>query len=847
MDNYLLDNGLSNVWCTPDQDDQLIFKLARLTPFDGAINTYHHHWDYIPLPEKSVRFHVYHIGQISPALINLLDTRDDLDRQKWESFKDVCNNKLTTVNLYVDYGIELPRFNSYYMITKTNDVLIAIKRNSFYKFNIDYVYFRTYLNSYFSSIRQVVDYDYVKTNGVIVSNTNDILSIQNEVNILKAKTGYVTCTVNGYKQSTIDLTNSKIGDVIEYFYDSSIKKLVTLTISTLQTFDSELDKKGKYLIHYPGLTNIIDYQDDIDIYLIQKSTGKGVYIHKNMKDTFRNITHKDYSLVTSYVNDDFYHFKDSNGMIDTTDLAIELHVRNSGYSRNLIYEVNRINELYKLPNNKIVEAMVGVNSTVDVWKAVNLEQCAYINLMKSKYSDINIRKVTDAYGYNSIAYMFGNNVQLVKLVDGIRKVDVPYLYRTNSTAFEYDSDGLLIDFYQLNAGQTYVCHNPANYVEFIYGLGGDLLDEYINSNVNIGNNEYRAYLKQGNTWKDVTGSDFYYMVGTTITWKHSLLANTDTTLIRTLNKFVCLKKTVDFNNGRLTVPFTYRQNIDNQLVNMITPVNMGSVDVFLNGKSLIEGIDFYYDNHSVVIVNKSYLISNVPQNVIIRLTGFCDDKLQLQTRLERGFIQNGNVSDDHRFEIKDGIVTRVIVDGKLMLSNSVSYYEDAGVGTTYNNLNGKPYQIAKPLIPVKSLTGVDTYSIFDNENETDSKINDYLTINVNQISPPGLSVNTTKHYLYSPFLSNIIDDLVDGTINSSTIPERINSEDVTRICAPYEHLLLIDPIFEDNYISKDYVIVHVHPYSDVINLNVNQYRLLENIISIYARDKIDLVNQIKLI
>lgn len=841
MNNTLIQHAIENVWCTPDQDNQLIFKLARLTGYDGVFNTFTYHWDNISLPEKNKRFHIYHIGQIHPSLLNLLEDVDPLGRPVWVSFKTVCNNKLVTTNIYTEKGFEIPRFNSYYLVTDTHDVLFAVQKFDFFDFNNEDLYFRTYMNAYFSSIRQVEEDNKITTNGCFVATINDLLGIQSELNALSSVPGYTTCHINGYKQANINLSNAKVGDFIEYIHDSSIKKVVTLTVANLNTFDSEMDKKGKYLLHYPGNTNIIDYQDDIDIYLIQKSTGKGLYIHKNKPDTFRNITHKDYSLAVSYVNAEFNYLKNSEGMIDTNDLAIELHIRNSGYSRNLVYEVNKINELYKLNERDLLGAMLGVNSNVPVWKASNLESSVYVDLMNSSYNDITVDKVTNTYGYNSIASIFGNPLLEVKFVGLTRLVNVPVLYQYGCTAFEYDADGLLLGYQYYAGGTTYSCIKPSSYVEFIYGKGGDILDERVDNTINI-NDEHRVYGKLDDKWSDVTNSTDYSVTGNNIIWSKQYT----NTLVRSLSKFLCIEKTVDISNssftGSITIPIIYKQNVNGTIQDHVMEIPMGVVEVFLNGKSLIEGIDFSYDNFSVCVVNQSYLTNDV-QNILIRFTGFCDNQLNTDRISDVGFIQQGRLSDNHHYDIKEGKVQRIIVNGCIKLPSVVNYYEENSDGSIFNNLNGKPYQIKDRNIPIKDLTTVDTGSIINKEDDVDQLISDYITLRIDQQSPVSLSVNTDKHYLYSPFLSTIIISMLKNIIVEDSIPDRVDTDYIMSVCKPYEHLLTTDPIKYN--LSKDYIVIHPHPYNNTLSLTLKQYRLLDGIVNIYAKGLVVLVNQVK--
>lgn len=43
-EDYLLRHAYTNVWCTPDQDKQAIFQLARITPDNGVWTNFTYQW-----------------------------------------------------------------------------------------------------------------------------------------------------------------------------------------------------------------------------------------------------------------------------------------------------------------------------------------------------------------------------------------------------------------------------------------------------------------------------------------------------------------------------------------------------------------------------------------------------------------------------------------------------------------------------------------------------------------------------------------------------------------------------------------------------------------------------------
>jgi hypothetical protein len=657
-------------------------------------------------------------------------------------------------------------------------------------------------------------------------------------------------------------------------------------------------------LHYNGNSNIIDYQDDIDLFLIKSSTGKGIYIHKNNEDTLRNITHKDYSIVTSYVHSYFDHFKDENGFVDTSDLILRFHVRNSGYNRSLIYERNKINELYKLNDTQIKETLLGINSNIDIWRAPVLEESLYVNLFRADYNQFSLDTVSEMLGYNAVAKVVGNAIHFTQTVNNVKVVKVPYLLQINSTVFEYDTNGLLLEYSYHNTGEQYTCKNTnTSFVEIIYGEASDTLDEaYENNSIVVTkNNNYRFYtcdIVNGvptYIWQDVTDPDVFFgannvlegwtgldIWGTnSITEKNNRWTNSDTmsqltidysdvwseiysdyslesntvtwnnpnkyTLIRSDKKFICYQTNVEFVEGLLEVPIIYKQKRNNVFEELEITVPLGDLDVFLNGKYLIPNLDYYYDNPKIVIVNKKYLNDINQQNILIRFTGFCNKDMTTNTSGEFGFIRNGKLSDNHRFNIKDGKNQRISISGSIRPPTTVSYFEDINSGTIITSDNGKPYFLRDIVVPTTQVAKRETYSFKNESDIIDKIISDYLTTKIDQSTSAQLNVISDKHYLFSPFLSSVLINLIHDEIDISSLSQRYNEEDIRKLCLNYEHMLKYDPINVLNNTNKDYVIVHPHPFSNSVDLEFNKYVFFTKVCEVYSNGFVDLSTMIRLI
>jgi hypothetical protein len=668
-----------------------------------------------------------------------------------------------------------------------------------------------------------------------------------------ALTGAVYVLCNGYKIKEVSLITVAVGDVVEFVYDSSISAVVDFKISDLKNFDSELDVKAKYIIHHlGGVGDTIDFEDDVDVFVIDGTSKKGVYYHKNTLDALRSVTHRDYSVPVSNVE---AYLSSHPTVLPGNNAYLRLHIRKSGYLRPLANENNRIKELYKLSDNLINQALTGVDSTVSVWTASGLEKSYYPVLMGSKYKDVTRSLVKNAYGYNAVSKIAADSPVATALFNSQNVALTPYLFQINSTAFEYDVNGLLIDWHTSAAGQLYNCVDAnTKLVEFINGLSTDAVDDHYNATtVTLDPNlDYRFYTTPtGGTpgsrvWTDVTGGAGYAVISGVATW---LTGSTYDTLVRS-NKTPLVKQlfftAID---GLLRFNITHLQTWAGVTTDKTMEVPMGELDVFLNKHSLIEGLDYFVNFPVVTIVNKEYLVdpSLYQQEVILKFTGLCKTNLSRTTGNDFGFVRNGYLSVNHRFNIRDDKVNKIILAGALVDKNTLSFSEDSSTYTFVNSLNGKPYLIKDVVVPVKSLVSDDTYIYRDKSVVIDQAIADYLTLKLPEVEPSTANPISGFYKLYSPFICKIIFDLKHSVINSPTLKQQYNDDQVRDLVSSYLPILLSDPIYPDNLQDMEYVIVHPTHLLTTISLDIYQYTFLNRVIALYGRGLINVTSHVTMV
>lgn len=852
MFDFLKDHAYRNVWCTPDQDNQAILDLAKITPYGGVKVQHKVMWRIIPTPDATSTWHIFQIGQVHPLVLGLFPKT-----QVWTTFTETCNRQKMICDIYTVDGVQIPRFESYYMHNGDRNLIVAIKKNNTipFKFDDDKIYLRLYTNEFFNTQRSHNVNDFVYTEGKRFATTQEIINFQTIYQNYVALSGQTYGFVNGLKVDAIDLVNAAIGDVAEFVYDSSIYKVVDFKVSDLLTFDSTLDNKRKYLLHYGGVDNgTIDFQDDVDVFILRdrgSSRHNGVFYHKNNVDSFRSLTHRDYSANVSYITRYIAKIKSllpETTIVDNSQIYVRLHVRKSGYQRNLVFENNRIHELYKMDDVSIARAMLGIDSTVSNWRADILENSDYTRVMRSSSKDITNEMVEKAYGYNAISFIGGNTPSTVYDFGGTNVVDVPYILQKGCTAYEYDVNGNMIGWHYHLVGTRYICQHPeTTRVELIGGKGEDYLNEVYDfkSTPYVKELDYRVYECKringlpNNKFTEVLDSDGKYSVDNgRIAWLDENPTNYP--MVRFNSSFLAYDTQVHMNTGQLKITLAHLQKRGNNISRWIMQVPMGEIDVFLNKKSLIRNLDYVYKFPDIYIINKSHLIDplNQPQDVHIRFTGFCDTNLELSEVNDVGFIEHGVLSNDFSYDIRDDKVLRITMDGALKTRDDLIFSEfHSGISIT-DPLNGKPYQIKDIVVPMRGVSTSDTYALRTKSLDIDKSISDYLSLKIPQPNRPGLSAIPNRYPVFSPFVSKILHDLVESRL---IIEDKIHTKkEILEICKAYEYLLSFDPSQEEQRVNDDYVIIHPHALNVVMGVTLNTYRFIDQVTRIFTDNLVSL-------
>lgn len=843
MSSALIADALSSVWCAPDPHNQVILQPSRITPNGGVTNSIVVGWTNHNLPNLTSRFHIYQIGQIAPVLVELFNATP-----LWQTLAEACNDSNVICDIYTATGIQIPRTRTYYMYTRDKNILIAVEKNPLlnYGFDTDTVYFRAYRNSFYSNTALSNGKSIVVQGGVMTA-LSAITALQVQVSAIIGAPGYtggLYIFVNGYKQPIINIAAVKVNDVAEFVYDPSIYKVADFPISSLPTFVSTLDSMSKYLLHYAGSSDgYIDYVGNIDIFMIDITTQKGVYINKNTEHMLRQVTYKDYSIPTGALPDYYPNFANSSGLYTIGNLYIRMHIRYSGNELVPIVDANYTNYLMKLSDSQITGAMVGVNASLPLWTAASLEASNYPKLMRSAFNDITHPLVESAYGYATTNLRVSASITMPTMVSGTLQVSVPTAMVSQCTAFEYNSSGVLLGYTVVAAKTlTYLCVNSgAHYVEFTSGIGGIQLDEtygMVNTTISA-NNVYHYYCYTSGAYHDVTGLGYNSVVNGVSSWNSPSGIVMSNEIVRSDKKFLLYQTTLNPTDGLLVHQLNYTQNTaGGQLTGVALPVPLGELDLWLNGHELVPGIDYIYNFPTISIISKTYLVSTPgPQVLTIRYTGFCDSSFKQLAYEEVGFTYSGLVSADTKYNLHEGKLLRASIGGVFVPQSSVPFAESA---TASSFGNGIPYRVRDIINPLNGYVVQDPYDYYKASKTAAKSVSDYLSTYVPQSLPSPINPIVAKYRLYSPFIGKIISDLANGVLVNPILATQYGDSVVTSICAAYTYLLALDPILYTNTPDLNYCEIEPTWLNTTTTLTADQFRFVSSVARIYSNGQVNL-------
>lgn len=903
MSDILRDHALTHIWAEPLQDSQHKIKPARISPRLGFFKEARVMWEKIPLPNyrdemDNRSFHVYPLGQLPPHRFAI-----ELKSNKWYRADELIAANDTVIDVYADNGAVVPRIHYYLYLNYDNNLILAIARNVVYlgdedkttpygeilksNYTLDdhgitirfYNNAVTHTNSWQDAAQDENDIltDYNKT----IRKAADFTSFMNRVALIRQnynghgagvffQDGFIINEPKGFKDSYLDAQ-------LCFQYDETIKEIRQFDIATIPGFRSLIDSRtDKYLLLSKSTDKRLEFHDDCDFYIVNRNINgefKGVRLDGFNNKGIRQVTHNAWSVAQDLVvNRSTAHDFLSN--IHT--LTIVVVVRNGGMIRGIEFQHNRVEELYHLPYNQIMEAMVGANAGIPEWRAEVLENSAYIKVMSSQARDITSTMVEDAYGYNAATKAVAKT--LYPVVDGRITFDdglcvawndrVPNAVHreTQRSLFWYDEEGKLLG-YSSNNTTAKTISVPVTYAnakkvevilgKLIIGIGetGTVTDVDKVLDSSYGYYGYRNYVCNivgggpDNKWVDATGSPYVnYIVpenGSTpyIQWNYSLLAQANlypgTRFANTVNVH-----TPNFANASFTGVYGYDIGRITNGAYSALQVPPGHIDVYMNGSLLIQDLDYYYANAGNIIIVRKPTTTVDATKITIRFYGFANPKTNKPfAPRDVGFVKNGLLSVNQKFNLWHDRDIRITVDGKLKFPSEVKFIEVGSANTGDLLLDGKPYAVDDYQALVEPFTRLNTIDYLMKSMDVDDRVSTYLTPRLPEPEAVDNYITPTRHELYSPIMSLFIQLMQRGALPDSAIDLESADQSLLRDFGYVQQVYgAFDPAVRG--FDKDFCYVHAHPHPTSVQVTSKQYAFLERVNRLFLREALDLTSAV---
>lgn len=905
--NILINDAIQNVWCEPIQDFQHVLKPQRLSAAGGAYKAIHLLMGDLKLPNYDLandrsRFHVYQVGFQWKSSFSI-----EIDYRMWvRSDLLMVANKLL-VDTYFENGCMIARTDVYVQFTDDSNMVVAVRLNSEPDYGSETIQgsqigdvqtrkislenhtpiVRFYNSAYYRSSEwrdtTLQPINPVRVISRKITSSNDFSSFMAEANAIEAQFGTEGASVywvDGFVESKPVAYALRYKDkILTMIRESAIREVVMIPGTDLPTYISKLDNNfRKYIALSTSGYKTLDYQDDVDIYLVKRNlqTYRGVLLTRFRASTVRQITHNCYALDAAVVRTVLDSHPDVLGKL--TDIHVMMVVRNSSRAKGLNHQAVRIEELYHLSRKGILEALTGVNSLMPEWRADYLENSSYCRVMRAQYQELKQPLVEDAYGYNAAAVVGEPTYHVPDFIGGQYQMQVPPTFTladnggsTYRSFYIYDDRGHYLESwsqYALTDRVVLPTLATVGAVEVIHTQTSSTNDGCFYENTVITRDleywGYRCYTCSINNgvpneiWEDVTDNTSFYTYTkdstgvSRITWNVALLTQH--------GLYPCVKV------GRYTHEQTKQQTpaqwqgyvqtvvqseVVFQGVQSVRPQRLapGTIDVTINGYNLIEGLDYIVKWPTIVIVRRmADPLDYQNAKIVVRSRGWCNPTTGKHTPpREVGWVKDGRLSMNGTYDPRRDRNARLVIDGMLYNPANVSWAEDESVARMAGGQieDGRAYAVTDVFTVMESWTGQQTVPYRLKSMEIDKRVSEYLTERMDEPPEDLPTVNGQRWGLYSPFLSALIFQLQGGWLTQGQLAVQWDNNDVTEWVQPYRFLLDYDPCLLDH--DPNYVWIYAHPYYNTVSVTRDQYRFLEYIVKNYLRSKIDLTPSVTIV
>lgn len=804
---FIKGKAIAELWANPHGDKNVVLQTVRMTGSRGAIGTLCLPFTNILLPNNSERFAVHELGGILLRDVGIYETL-----YGWTPIRNIVNTSQTLVQLFTNG--RLANLDSCYIKAhSTGNVIIAIafERNSYMLDQSKDLYVRFYSNIYYTGMvdpaKKISTLSYINDS----ADVGKYIAFVSAVNAIEATNGVsVLLYFNGLLMSAgIPAQNKMVdGDLLEYIVDPFIKRRESLLLSDLKSFTSTVDNTNKVILSLDESHEYI-YVDDLEFYVtgIRDSDGLrvGSYFPRLRYSTIRMLTFKDWSLNSLLVNarvDEMQLFSDTGNL---SQVRIEILLRDNGEQRQTILDNNRLTDLMNLPLGKRTEAISGVNSNLDIWKAATLEDCPLVKFMGTEVKDVSTFDYDSLYSRSAVI----SALERVRYDESVSSWTLPSSASNGGGKLVvFDSVGFNMSMLSYSAlDHSYESYaDGKGYEVFLPGYKAlDPLDTVITTNDSLdttienGFGIFCYYNQDGTLTRARNGFEYTLVEGvgvTDIVWDDAM--HQYERYVRTSQKIVYFTKTISFVDIIAGVDVYDGRT-------MVNDIGMGNIYVWVAGRYMIEELDYYVKNSKIYLRSNHTFITNATELKVI-YAGLPNDSLQHESKGNWGWVKYGKINVDNIYDLDTRRNNWFSIGGAITFGDEILTDESlVDKSAPVTHADGLPYGII-PLVEFARKEDVDAISRTTAQEQTvDDMVSSYITVKYPQGLDDALITIPSKYDLVSMYLATIIEDIDNNTIiATSTI---YSDSKIALMTLAYTELLTDDV----TKIGHDLEFVEIHP------------------------------------
>lgn len=822
----LVDHFYKECYGRSVENRQMLFTPKRLTDTKGAYGEVTL-GERLALPSTTDRYHVYAIGRVSQKLLGINVKVFSFERSRWVNGSSL-NTSGATVTVYNQCGALVDPACIWLMLTKNQGFILAVKETIITRWLRTLpVTLRIYNST--GAVTSSSSLPNLGGGQIAVLNDSDYASNLNR-----------TVYKNGMLVIGLGKSHLKEDDALFSYTDDAFVYEKQFSLMSLSTFVSQVDSCRKYLVNldYAEAMGAL-YHDDAEIWVLAKAKdgdySYGAYLNKDSVKTLRMVTLTDFSVRAQSLDALIGEFI-KTGLVETNMLSIKLLVklRKNSTGNNLALEASKIHEARKLPMDLYQKVLNGVESNVPFWMASNLEASVFNRLMFENYSEVTLADTVVALGYDAMVKTFGESIHKVKEIEGIHYVPVPVLYQTNSTAFLYGHNGLLLRSTYLPSEEELRVDETIGYVEFLSGKG--TVEQVTHWDTDIATSvpvDYTVYYNadtlSGDNFSKVD-PDNVTLINGTITVRG--MSTISATCWRDNDLWHLSEQTVQVTDGSLLVFI-----MDGGHINTVA---YDKLDVFLNGYKLVDGLDYVVDGFKLAVQGKRYLVEG-DNRLVLRGRSFNYNAVD-----EKGFVVHGAISDNATVRLYDDQNLTSYIGGRLFDIDDLVGSERSNNADVYNTLNGLPYEIAASYVATHPLTDGVIHTLQKEAITRTKQVSDFLTEKMPDKTIGEVSVIPDRHPIYSAFISEVVEDLLKDVIDDATIDGLITNEQVVNYLKLYSETEKLDYTLVAGSIDNRFVVIHPSYRIEKLAITAKQHSFLKRVISLYSENPIDTTHHVVL-